>query len=94
MKLSPHLFWDIDLKDLNFEKHARFIIERVLTRGRLSDWFEIQSYYGWERLKKEVLKIRSMDSLTLNFCSKLFHIPKEQFRCYTTEPSIRKLWNY
>lgn len=94
MNLSKHLLWDIDAQELDPNKHARFIVERVLTRGRLSDWFEIQTYYGWERLKKEVVKIRSLDSLTLNFCSKLFHIPKEQFRCYNTDPSIQKLWNY
>ena len=24
----------------------------------------------------------------------IFDIPKENFRCYHTEPSIRKLWDY
>jgi hypothetical protein len=36
---SKNLFWDVDENDLNSEKHARFIIERVLMHGRMSDWF-------------------------------------------------------
>ncbi len=94
MKLSKTLFWDTDINKLDYEKHARHIIERVLMRGMLSDWFEIKKYYGLERIKKETLKIRYLDKVTLNFCSKYFKIPKQQFRSYNTEPSIRQLWNY
>ncbi len=94
MKLSKTLFWDTDIKKLDYEKHARHIIERVLMRGTLDDWFAIKEYYGIERIKDEALKIRYLDKLTLNFCSKYFKIPKQQFRCYNTEPSIRQLWNY
>ncbi len=94
MQLSKTLFWDTDINNLDFEKHSRHIIERVLMRGMINDWFEIKKYYGLERIKEEVLKIRYLDKVTLNFCSKYLKIPKQQFRCYNTEPSIRQLWNY
>ncbi|MGI6478100.1 MAG: DUF6922 domain-containing protein [Salinivirgaceae bacterium] len=94
MELSKTLFWDTDINKLDYEKHSRLIIERVLMRGTLNDWFEIKKYYGLERIKNETLKIRYLDKVTLNFCSKYFKIPKQQFRCYNTEPSIQKLWNY
>lgn len=80
LHLNPVLFWDIDIEELDYEKNARQIIERVLTRGILDDWFAIKLYYGIERLKAEVVKIRSLDKITLNFCSKYFKIPKEQFK--------------
>lgn len=94
MKLTPHIFWDIDPGSLDWEKNARFIIERVVTRGRLSDWFIIKEHYGLNRIKREVIRVRSLDKLTLNFLSTLLHIPKSEFRCFNTEPSIRQLWNY
>ncbi len=94
LNLSKTLFWDTDINKLNYEKHARHIIERVLTHGMLKDWFEIKHYYGLERIKVEVLKIRYLDKVTLNFCSKYFKLPKKQFKCYNTEQSIRQLWNY
>ncbi|MEI6823656.1 MAG: hypothetical protein WCL51_17125 [Bacteroidota bacterium] len=94
IKLNPVLFWDIEFSEIDYEKNARQVIERVLTRGSLNDWFEIKSYYGIERIKTEIIKIRSLDKLTLNFCSKYFNIPLEQFLCYNTPQSYQQLWNY
>ncbi len=94
LNLSPVLFWDIEFQELDYDKNARQIIERVITRGSLNDWFEIKSFYGIERMKKEVVKIRSLDSLNLNFCSKYFNIPLNQFKCYNIPPSYQQLWSY
>ncbi len=94
LQLSKTLFWDTDISQIDYEKNARHIIERVLLRGTLDDWFAIKKYYGVERIKQVVVKIRYLDKVTLNFCSKYFKIPKNQFKCYNTEPSIRKLWDY
>ncbi len=94
LKLNPVLFWDIDFKEIDFEKNARQVIERVLTKGTVNDWFEIKSFYGIDRIKAEALKCRSLDKVTLNFCSKYFNVSKNQFRCYNTPQSTQKLWNY
>ncbi|NUO00501.1 MAG: hypothetical protein HUU01_07795 [Saprospiraceae bacterium] len=48
---SANLFWDTDETTLDLEKNARFIIERVLSRGRLSDWFILLKLYGQDRIK-------------------------------------------
>jgi hypothetical protein len=94
MELSKTLFWDTDIKKIDYERNARHIIERVLQRGMLNDWFEIKKYYGLDRIKQEILQIRYLDKISLNFCSKYFKISKENFKCYNTEQSIQKLWNY
>lgn len=94
MELSSGLFWDSDKQKIDFQLHARQIIERVLVRGTLSDWRSILAFYGKEKISVEVVNIRSLDALTLNFCSHFFQIPKSQFRCYNTPQSIQKLWNY
>ncbi len=93
-KFNKALFWDTDITQIDYEKHARHIIGRVLMRGNMQDWKELKKYYGLERIKKEVVNIRYLDKITLNFCHTFFNIEKEKFRCYNTEPSIRKLWNY
>jgi hypothetical protein len=88
MKLNSTLFWDIDIATLDYELHSRLIVERVLTRGNLTDWFELLGYYGLEKIKSEALQIRYLDDLTLHFCSLIFGVPKNQFRCYTQNPFI------
>ena len=91
---STNLFWDTDVTALDTKKHARYIIERVLLRGRLSDWFALVRLYGLEEIKQESMKLRYLDKVTLNFCSKLFNVPKSKFRCYNQPRSIQKLWPY
>jgi hypothetical protein len=94
--LQRTLFWDVNPDLVDWQTHARFVVERVVTRGSLEDWREIVRYYGWERLGAEVVKIRSLDRKTLAFCSAVFEIPKEQFKCTQnsdTMPSLRELWN-
>lgn len=92
--LNKALFWDVDYKTINYEKNARFVIERVLTRGNWDDWLELNRFYGLDKIRREALQIRYLDKKTLNFCHTFFNIPKEKFRCYNTKPSLRKLWNY
>jgi hypothetical protein len=94
MKLGNHLFWDTDPAKVDPEKHARKIIERVVTRGRLEDWFMIRSYYGLDRIKQEALQIRSLDDKTLVFLSTVLKIPKTEFRCYSNRLSNQPHFPY
>jgi len=91
-RLSQWLFWDIDLSELNPEKHAGQIIEKVLTRGDITDWHEIREYYGLKRIAAEAKQLRYLDEITLNFVSQLFNIPKEEFRCYNMMQSHPGPW--
>lgn len=94
MNLSSYLFWDIDEQSVNFETHAQFVIARVLMKGALEDWRQIKKYYGEDFIKQEVVKIKYLDDLTLNFCSTYFNIPKSEFKCSNTKQSIQAHWNY
>ena len=94
MNLSKTLFWDIDISTLDYEKHSQQIIERVLTRGKLSEWDEIVKYYGLKKIRKEALNMRFLDMITLSFCSVIFKIPKEEFRCYKHRQSMPIHWPY
>ena len=85
---SNNLFWDIEETELDTEKNRRFIIERVLSRGKMSDWWALVKLYSLDTIKKEVVQIRYLDKVTLNFCSTFFHIPKTQFRCYNQPQSL------
>lgn len=94
MKLSSYLFWDVDLEGLDYKLHARFVIERVLMRGTLDDWNQIRDHYGNEYIKKEVVQIRYLDKLTLNYCSSYFNIPKPSFKCSSIKQSFQTHWDY
>jgi len=92
--LRKELFWDVNNESIDFEKHARFIIERVVTRGNLNEWNNLKLFYGLDKIRTEVVNIRYMDKKTLSFLSAVFKIKREMFRCFNTEQSIKVLWDY
>ena len=94
MSFSQNLFWDADPQQLDFDVHKRYVIERVLSRGTLSDLREAFRYYGRDVMADVAVKARSLDPKALSFASCIFSVPKEQFRCYTMKQSSKAPWIY
>ncbi|MHB8260641.1 MAG: DUF6922 domain-containing protein [Bacteroidia bacterium] len=84
-KLSPHLFWDVDISTLNFDKNKAFVVKRVLEYGLLHDWVLLNNYMGLEEITEVAKKLRDLDDISLNFIAKRANQPKESFRCYTNK---------
>ncbi|MFY7743754.1 MAG: helix-turn-helix transcriptional regulator [Flavobacterium sp.] len=45
------LFWDTDISKMNWDKHARAIIERVYERGNETEKKELEAFYGLPKIK-------------------------------------------
>ena len=80
--LSGYLFWDIDVRRLDYDKRASFVLERVFTMGMQEDEWKVNEYYGKERIKKEVIKCKALDKKTMNYLSIFYDIPKKEFACF------------
>ena len=50
--LSKGLFWDTDIKQINWERQYRAVIHRVFERGDENDKNEIIRFYGTEKVKQ------------------------------------------
>jgi hypothetical protein len=92
--LDKKIFWDTDIKKLDYEKHGDSIIVRVLERGSMNDWNEIKRYYGHDRIREAAVKARWLSKTTMSFISSLYHIPVTQLRCYTTRQSSPVPWDF
>ena len=92
--LSPALFWDMDLTKVDMHKHARTVIERVMTRGTWAEFKSILGFYGRQTIRDKVTSLRYLDERTLSFCCAFFHLEKSDFRCYTGRPSNHAHWEY
>ena len=44
--LPRHLLWEYDLDTLDYERHYRIIIERIIERGGMEEWVGAVRYYG------------------------------------------------
>jgi hypothetical protein len=91
---SDNLFWDIDLQDLDIEKHKKYIIERVLEYGTFDDWLLLCRHFTLATVIRVAQVLRSLDPKTLAFLSVVGNVPLETFRCYSTKQSNTKHWIY
>lgn len=94
LPLSPTLFWDTDATKIGLDTHAKTIVERVILRGNWSEFKAILGYYGKDKIREIVVKLRYLDSRTLSFCSVYFNTPINEFRCYTMKQLNPTHWNY
>jgi hypothetical protein len=92
--LSQTLFWDVDINTIDPEKHAPYIVERVLSRGTMEDFQSLKNYYGKTKIRDIAKSLRYLDDRVLYFCSAYFNTPITQFRCYTFKQSKHINWNY
>jgi hypothetical protein len=75
---SQNLFWDTAVENIDLKKNQRYVIERVLTRGFLQDFYILLQLYTTKELKEAIIKSKELDAKTINFCSNYFNIPKPE----------------
>ena len=91
-KFSETLVWDCHLEPADYNKYSRLIVDRVVHRGNLEDWHLMKSLFGLERVKEELLNIKSLNPRVLRAMSKLFDIPLSEFRAYKRLNGDMRFW--
>lgn len=91
---SPHLFWDISIESIDLDRHASYIIDRVLSLGTMEDFKNLKSYYGVSKIKEVLKEARYLDDKVLHFTSLYFNIPLSDFRCYSQRLLTQSHWQY
>ena len=92
--LSPEIFWDTNIEDINKNKHLSFILERVMVYGQLKDWKILNKIYSLETIKKIAISVRSLDDFSISFLSLVLNVDKNEFRCYILKQSQKNFWTY
>ena len=91
---SKHLFWDVDIESIDFIKHKRYIINRVMQYGLFKDWQLIMKVYGLHTITDTAKTIRDLDMKSMEFLSLLSGIPREEFVCYTMKQLLPRHWDF
>jgi hypothetical protein len=92
--LSTHLFWDVDVNNLDSDNNKKLIIHRILEYGLLKDWKISLKTYGLQEIAATACTIKNLDIKSASFVSVLSGIPLENFACYNTRQSTVKHWNF
>ena len=73
--LSPHLFWDTDPAGVDPNKHAAWLVRRVLEYGLWRDWQILLETYGRTRLGEIATSVRGLQPRTASFVQAYFSQP-------------------
>ncbi len=92
--LSPHLFWDIDPRELDIQKDFQFLLGRVLQYGLMNDWILFYTHFGLHKITAEAKQIRDLDDRSAHFIAQISGSKIEEFKCYTWKQSTPQHWYF
>ncbi|MDR2562826.1 MAG: hypothetical protein LBC98_02660 [Prevotellaceae bacterium] len=93
-ELDRCIFWDVDFNYLDYDRHARFIIERVFDRGDVNDIRQCRRYYGDEKISGILLNARFLSEVRTYLAAAVINKPVEDFRCYKIRQLMPGLFPY
>jgi hypothetical protein len=84
----------VNFDTLDYDKRARFVIERVFERGDVEDIRQCRRYYGDEQIKEILLTAKYLPERRLHLASAVIDKPISDFRCYILKQSTPSLYPY
>ena len=95
-KVNPGLLWEYRMDTFDWQKSRRVVVERVISMGRLADWYGAFDLYGGIRGFRKIAKEEVMDlsPRNLEFMCHALNINKEDTKCYKQLQSRRAHLNF
>ena len=87
------MLWEFDLEKFDWQQMRNEVVQRVLERGRMDDFYAILNLYGVEGVKAALREIPYMNDKDMNFACIAFDLRKEELKCYTKKQSMPLHWN-
>lgn len=84
--ISKFLLWEYDLDSpgWDWDYMKRTVVERVIERGNINDYYAmLQQYGGFENVREIVKQIPKLSPMDMNWVCVLFKLKKEELQCYT-----------
>ncbi len=91
-QLSPSLFWDVKVEQLDLQLHAGYIIPRVMDYGSWEEVRFIWKHYGIQRIREHLLAAPSLHKRTIHFFAWYFKLPLDSFKAWRQKQNC-PTWN-
>lgn len=87
------LLWEYDLDKFDWQNMRTLVVQRVVERGRMDDFYAVLNLYGLQGVKEAIKQIPYLNPKDLSFVCSVFNLKKEELKCYTNQQSKRQHWN-
>ena len=88
------IFWDVNFDTLDYDKRARFVIERVFERGDVDDIRQCRRYYGDEKIREILTTAKWLSKKTVYLACAVLDNDLSDYKCYNLAQLNPQLWHY
>ena len=82
---------DYDLTQFDWQRSRKVVVQRIIERGWLRDYFAAFDLYGGIEGFREIIKeVPTLSAQDMNFVCTAFGLKKEELRCYTRRQLRRR----
>ncbi|KAA6341116.1 hypothetical protein EZS27_011056 [termite gut metagenome] len=93
-EISKTLLWEYDLSNFDWNNMRTVVMQRVIERGWIEDFYAaIKKYGGLNNIREIIKEIPSLSPIDITFVCVVFDLKKKELRCYTRKRSREKLLN-
>jgi len=84
-QVDRHLLWDVNYDKIDWWAMRRLVVQRVIERGWMNDFYAIFRLYGGPKGVREIVKEipAVMSPRNEAFARNLFNLSKNELQCYT-----------
>jgi len=91
-KLRKSLLWEYETEKINWQQMRNIVVQRVIERGRMNDFYAILNRYGIKGVKEAIKQIPYLNNKDLAFVCSVFELNKEELKCYTKKQLKNQHW--
>lgn len=92
-KIRESLLWEYDLSRFDWQAMRDIVVQRVVERGRVDDFYAMLNMYGVEGVRESIKEISVMNAKDMSFVCSVFDIEKKELKCYSRKQSRPQHWN-
>jgi hypothetical protein len=88
------IFWDVDFDNLDYDRRANFVIERVFERGDVEDIRQCRRYYGDGKVENVLTEAKWLMKETVYLAAAVLNNKLTDYRCYKLAQLNPQHWSY
>ncbi len=92
-QIRTSLLWEYEIKDFDWMTMRDIVVQRVIERGRMDDFYAAINLYGLENFKSAIRNIPYLSKKDISFVCTVFEIKKKELKCYTRKQLRHQHWN-
>lgn len=92
-QLRTSLLWEYNLEQFDWDAMQTVVLQRVIERGRFSDFYAMLNMYGKKSFLDGIKKIPYLNNKDITFVCTVFGLKKHELKCYTQKQLRPKHWN-